>query len=140
MVKKAVVLLWSLLFALTSILAGCNGKKEASGDTSGDKVVINFWANKFEKTTDKWFKKWVDKFNQSQDKTEVNLQLVPGDAWAQKLKAAQAGKAPEIYTMNYSNIAPSVAKGQLMALDDYTDPAIWNDLYDNVEEFVTVEG
>lgn len=146
--KKVSLLILSIVFVLTSILAGCSGNNEAAGGsggetggTSGEKVVIDFWANKFEETTDKWFKKWVDEFNKSQDKIEVKLQIVPGDAWAQKLKAAQAaGKAPQVYTMNYSNIAPSVAKGQLMPLDDYTDSAIWEDLYDNVEEFVSVKG
>ncbi|PTM59802.1 extracellular solute-binding protein [Desmospora activa] len=134
--KKAFALLLSIVLVLSIFLAGCGNDA-----ASGDKVVIDFWANQFEETTDEWFKKWVDEYNQSQDKVEIRLQIVPGDAWAQKLKAAQAaGKAPQVYTMNYSNIAPSVAKNQLTPLDEYTDAAIWDDLLDNVEEFVTVKG
>ena len=44
---------------------------------------------------------------------------MPGDAWAQKLKAAQAaGKAPDVATTNYGNIPAGVVNGQFAELDD----------------------
>jgi multiple sugar transport system substrate-binding protein len=160
MKKKASALLLSVVMVLTLVLAGCGGsggggttgdatdtgtKAEKDTGTGGDapkeKVVIDFWANKFEETTDKWFQKWVDEFNKSQDGIQVKLTIVPGDAWEQKMKAAQAaGKAPQVYTMNYGGIAPAASNGQIMAMDEYTDSGIWADLYPNIEEFVTVQG
>jgi len=104
-----------------------------------EKVKLEFWAQKFEDTTDAWFKKWTEEFNKSQGNVEVKLTIVPGDAWAQKLKAAQAaGKAPDITTMSYGNIANAAKMEQILPLNDLMDPAVFDDLYDNVREFVTV--
>ncbi|MBD2867389.1 ABC transporter substrate-binding protein [Paenibacillus arenilitoris] len=112
-----------------------------AGEKPAEKVTIEFWAQKFEDTTDAWFKKWTDEFNKSQDNVQVKLTIVPGDAWTQKLKAAQAaGKAPDVMTRNYSGIAPGAKNGEIMALNDYMDPAVFDDLYDNVKEFITVDG
>jgi len=104
-----------------------------------EKVKLEFWAQKFEDTTDAWFKKWTDEFNKTHDNVEVKLTIVPGDAWAQKMKAAQAaGKAPDITTMSYGNIANAAKLEQILPLNDLMDPAVFDDLYDNVKEFVTV--
>lgn len=106
-----------------------------------EKVTIDFWAQKFEDTTDAWFKKYVDAYNKSQNNVQIKLTIVPGDAWDQKMKAAQAaGKAPEIRTINYGNIANAAKTGQILPLDDLMDPAAFDDLYDNVKEFVNVGG
>jgi len=146
--KKSIRLLAVLLtFVMAlSLLAACgwnNGNNNAAEPANtannakneetaqkAEKVVIELWQNKFEDTTDAWFKKWVDEFNKSQDSIKVNHTVVPGDAWEQKMKSAQAaGNAPQITTMNYGKIAPAVSQGQILAMDEYTDPAIWADLY-----------
>lgn len=147
----------SLILALALVLTGCGGSgsqgavsdtiggnKEKDGNApapSAEQVTIEFWAQKFEETTDAWFKKWTDEFNKTHENIRVKLTIVPSDAWAQKMKAAQAaGKAPDITTMNYSNIAPSANLGQIMALNDLMDPAVFDDLYDNMKDFVSVKG
>ncbi len=154
MKRRIPVLLLIVVMLFTLALAACgnttdpkNGTPANTADNksnskaSGNKVVLEFWATKFEDTTDAWFKKWVDEYNKIQDKVEVKLTIVPGDAWDQKMKAAQAaGKAPDLRTLSYNGIVPSVQQSQIMALDDYTDPAIWADLYGNIEEFVMVNG
>lgn len=118
-----------------------DAENDGNAEAPKEKVTIEFWAQKFEDTTDAWFKKWTDEFNKTHDSIQVKLTIVPGDAWEQKMKAAQAaGKAPQVRTINYGGIAPAVQQGQLTALDEYTDPAIWADLYENVAEFVTVKG
>jgi multiple sugar transport system substrate-binding protein len=156
MKRRSLTVLLAVIMVFTLFLTACGGKDSdnngAAKDTGSDKgqdqgakkqekVVVDFWSNKFEDTTEAWWKRWVDEFNKSQDRIEVKFQVVPGDAWAQKMKAAQAaGSAPQIYTMNYGNIAPAVLQGQILAMDEYTDPKIWEDLYDNIEGFVTVKG
>ncbi|CAI6083889.1 ABC transporter substrate-binding protein [Cohnella sp. JJ-181] len=106
-----------------------------------EKVKIDFWTQKFEDTTDAWFKKYVEAYNKSQSNVEIKLTIVPGDAWDQKMKAAQAaGKAPEIRTISYGNIANAAKTGQILPLDDLMDPEVFADLYDNVKEFVNVGG
>ncbi|HUC93889.1 MAG TPA: sugar ABC transporter substrate-binding protein [Paenibacillus sp.] len=114
-------------------------EENASDAPPAEKVKIEFWANKFEDTTDAWFKKWVDEFNKSRDDIEVKLTIVPGDAWAQKMKAAQAaGKAPDLYTMNYGGIANAAKLQQILPLNDLMDPSVFDDLYDNIKGFVAV--
>lgn len=157
-------LLWTMLLTVSMLASACGGgsggnsatgsngengginkaqeEQNTGGNTAtGEKVKVEFWAQKFEDSTDAWFKKWTEEFNKTHDDIEVKLTIVPGDAWAQKLKAAQAaGKAPDVLTMNYSNLAPSAKQGQILALNDYMDQSLFDDLYDNVKGFVTVDG
>jgi multiple sugar transport system substrate-binding protein len=106
-----------------------------------DKTTIIFWALPFEDTSNNWLKKWVDEYNKTQSTVEIKLSFVPGDAWDQKIKAAQAsGNAPDISFVNYNKIADQASRGLLMPMDQYTKPAIWQDLLPNVDKFVTVNG
>jgi multiple sugar transport system substrate-binding protein len=112
---------------------------ETPSSAPAEKVTLEFWANKFEPTTDAWFKKWVGEFNKTHENIEIKLTIVPGDAWDQKMKAAQAaGKAPDIRTLDYGKIANNAKLGAILPLNDLMDPALFNDLYDNVKDFVTV--
>lgn len=42
--------------------------------------------------------------------------------------------------MNYNKIIFSADQGKIQALDEYLDPGVWEDLHDNIEEFVTYNG
>ena len=119
-------------------LAGCAG----GGNTNADgKTEVIFWQQTFEDYQQAWFKKNVEAFNASQDKVEVKLQVVPGDTWTQKLKAAQAaGKQPDVATTNYGGIAAGVVNGQFAALDDYLPAEAFSDIKENVASFVTIDG
>lgn len=159
---KSWLVVLSMLLAVSMALAGCGGSGGGKSETSpsaspsaspsesakasespsakpADKVTVEFWQRAFEETTNEWFKKYVDQFNKSQDRIQIKYTLVPGEAWEQKLKAAQAaGKAPEVYTMNYGGIANAAKLGQIQALNDLMDPAAFDDLYDNVKQFIMV--
>jgi len=131
--------------AASSPAVGASASASAGASASpgsaapGEKVKIEVWSTKFEDTTSAWLKKWVDAYNQSQDGIQVNLTIVPGDAWDQKMKAAQAaGKAPDVWNISYNGIANAAKLGQIQALNDLTDPAVFDDLYDNMKDFVSV--
>lgn len=129
--------LTAALLAATA-LAGCGS---GGGQTADGKAVVTFWQQKFEDYQQAWFKKYVDQYNASQSKVKIDLQVVPADTWQQKLKAAQAaGKAPDIATTNYGNIAPGVAQGQFAELDALLPGEAFTDLKDNVKGFVTIKG
>jgi len=156
--SKSWTALFSGLLILALMVTGCGGSgnntpadnESATTSASPDpqestapaeKVTVEFWTQKFEDTTDAWFKKWVGEFNKSQSNVEIKLTIVPAEAWEQKMKAAQAaGKVPEIRTINYGNVANAAKTGQLMALNDLMDPAAFDDLYDNIKDFVAVDG
>ncbi|MEV0714219.1 extracellular solute-binding protein [Asanoa sp. NPDC050611] len=122
-------------------LAGCGSGGGDAPTTSGGKTVVTFWQQQFEDYQQAWFKKQVDAYNKSQDKVKVEIQVVPADTWAQKLKAAQAaGKAPDVATTSYGNIPAGAANGELAELDDLMPAEAFSDIKDNVKDFVTIKG
>ena len=118
-------------------LAGCT----AGGGTADGKTEVIFWQQQFEDYQQAWFKENVAAFNASQDEITVKLEVVPGDAWVQKLQTAQAaGKQPDVATTNYGGIAAGVAEGKFAALDEYLDAGQFSDIKENVADFVTIDG
>lgn len=148
-IKKYAVLLLSVLMTVSVLLAGCGdgpgepaggGKKANNKDNEG-KTVLNFWTPQWGDKDTEWFEKWIDEYNKSQDEVVVELEVIPGDAWDQKVVAAQAaGTSPDITTMNYNKIVFSAKQGEIQALDDYVDPSVFEDLYDNINDFVSLDG
>src|SRR5688500_13104476 len=98
------ILVTATAAAAALAVAGCNsnsGSPDSSGGTGGT-AEVTFWQQQFEPYQQKWFKAHVDKFNASQTEVKVKYQVVPGDTWQQKLKAAQAaGTQPDVATTNY---------------------------------------
>lgn len=144
-IKRSVAAVAALALGASLALAGCGSgtpgvsKEEDQGGSGSGPVVINFWSQQFEDYQTAWEKKWVKKFNDSQDEVEVKLTVVPGDAWSQKMKAAQAaGRAPDVYTINYGSIGPAVADGQIKELNSLLSDGAFDDVEDNVKEFVSV--
>lgn len=140
--KLRTKLVIALAVSLSASLAfsGCTAGGGAATTADG-KTVVTFWQQKFEDYQQAWFKSNVDKFNKSQDKITVDLQVVPADVWDQKMKAAQAaGKTPDVSTQSYGKVIPGVANGQFAQLDDLIPAEAWADLQPNVNDFVTVDG
>ena len=53
-------------------------RRGGGAKTENGKTVVTFWQQKFEDYQQAWFKKYVDKFNASQDKVEGRLPGRPG--------------------------------------------------------------
>lgn len=120
-------------------LSACGGG--GGGQTADGKTEVIFWQQQFEDYQQEWFKKYVDEFNASQDEIVVKHEVVPADAWQQKLQAAQAaGRQPDVATTNYSNVKPGVAEGKFLALDDFLPADAFADIKENVAPFVQVDG
>ncbi|MGZ0152945.1 ABC transporter substrate-binding protein [Kribbella sp. WER1] len=128
--------------AATLALAGCGSSDNSGGSGGkGGTTEITFWQQQFEPYQQKWFKTYVDKFNASQTAVKVKYQVVPGDTWTQKLKAAQAaGTQPDVATTNYGGIPAGVANGQFAELDGLLPDKVWDDIKPNVADFVKVGG
>lgn len=138
---KHTALRWTLAVAAAGALALTTACSSGGSSGDGGKVTVRFWQNQFSNEDNAWFKATVDKFNKSQDKVDVVLTVVPGDAWEQKLKAAQAaGKAPDMYTMNYSAVPMNARNGQLAPITEYIDASAWKDLDTRFRDAVTVDG
>lgn len=119
-------------------VTACSGGAPAD-DAAG--VTVEFWQNQFSEEDNAWYKEAVAAFNDSQDDITVKLTVVPGDAWDQKLKAAQAaGNAPDMYTMNYSAVPMKARNEQIAPITDYIDAEAWADLDTRFLDAVTVDG
>lgn len=153
--NKFFAMLLVALFVISALLTGCQGTAPANNnaedktneettttdDTETEKVVVDFWTPQWGEEDKTWFEKHIKAYNSSQDAVEVKMTIIPGAAWDEKVKAAQAaGTMPDVTTMNYNKIVFSAKQGTIQALDDYVDPAIFEDLHANVNDFVSVDG
>ncbi|MFC5466361.1 ABC transporter substrate-binding protein [Lederbergia graminis] len=140
--KKHFIILIATLLFVSTILAACgDGPGGKNNPDMEGKTVINFWTPAWDEASEDWWNKWIDKYNKEQEDVYVKIEIIPGDAWDQRITAAQAaGTSPDITTMNYNKIVFSADQGKIVALDDYVDAAIFDDLYDNVRDFISVDG
>lgn len=130
-----------------ALTAACgSGTPGQPADTGGEDVpegatVVEFWQSSFQDVENDWYKAAVDAYNESQDEIHVNLTQVPGDAWEQRMTAAQAaGNAPDMYTMAYNGVVSAATTGQIAALSDYIDADVWTDVQESVLGSVSMDG
>lgn len=103
------------LASVGAMVAACGASPDTS--ESGGATTIQFWHRTFTPVENEWYANIVKEFNASQDEIKVVDTEVPGDAWDQKMKAAQAaGKAPDVYT-HAGSIQDGVNAGQLHELN-----------------------
>ncbi|WP_336216206.1 ABC transporter substrate-binding protein [Nonomuraea sp. LPB2021202275-12-8] len=123
----------------TVLAAGCGSG--AKTPAQGGKAEITLWQQKFTDQEDAWYKKAVTAFNKAQDKVVLKHVIVPADTWDQKMKAAQAaGKAPDVYTVNYSKVPGFARTGVIQALDPLIPAEKWTGLQESVLESVRYKG
>jgi multiple sugar transport system substrate-binding protein len=108
-------------------LTGCagQGKKQDEGSTtSGGKVTISFW-NGFTGPDRAAVEGLVKKFNESQSKVTVNMEISPWDVFFQKLlPSIGAGKGPDLMGMDAAQLPQYATRGVLREMDSYySDPA-----------------
>jgi len=122
-------------------LTGCGSGTPGGGGAPVDENTVVFWQNKFSDEDNAWYKAQVDAFNAAHDDVQIQLTVVPGDAWEQKMKAAQAaGNAPDMYTMNYSAVPMKARNGELAPITSYIEQSAWDDLEPRFLDAVTVDG
>lgn len=147
---------WSLLVALLMVAAACTttdggGATEATDGTTdetsegteapADATEVIFWQIQFTDEENQWYESVVAAFNESQDEIHVSHEIVPGDAFDQRLTAAQAaGNAPDVRTVNYGVIGEEATTSQIISLTDLISVEAWEDVQPNVLEAVTVDG
>ncbi|MDR1427227.1 MAG: extracellular solute-binding protein [Bifidobacteriaceae bacterium] len=154
-----------LAAAAMAMLAGCSSSGDDSGATTappstseadgpedpdqeeappaetGEAVAVTFWQRQFTDQEDAWYKDQVDAFNASQSEVVVDYQMVPEDAWDQKMTAAQAaGTAPDVYTRAYNQIPTLVGQQAIKDLSALIPQESWDDLEPNILDMVSVEG
>lgn len=120
------------------------GATDASGTTSvapEGAIEVTFWQQQFTDEENAWYEGVVEAYNASQDEIFVSHEIVPGDAFEQRMTAAQAaGNAPDVRTVFYGSIAEQATTSQIVPLTDLISAEAWSDVTPNVLELVTVDG
>ncbi len=117
--------------------AGC-GKGGGTTGTSGlkekDAEVITIYLRDFEDWSNEYFMNAIDKYNENlEDGVEIVYELLDDSAYTYKTDSArEAGNAPDIYMVSYSNLWQEVQNESITSLEgileeeflaDYTEAA-----------------
>lgn len=127
--------------ATTEATDGTTAPGGTEGTVAEGVTEVTFWQQQFTDEENAWYEGVVAAYNDSQDEVQVSHEIVPADAWEQRLTAAQAaGNAPDIRTVFYGSIAEQATTGQILPLSDSISAEAWDDVQPNVRELVTVDG
>ena len=119
--------------------SGTPGERADAPEAEG-RTTVEFWGNVFTTPENAWYEQIVEDFNAAQEDVYINFQVVPGDAWDQKLKAAQAaGNAPDLY-IQAGRLDTAARTGTLMPLDDLFDSAVLDSVNDISKEVSQYQG
>lgn len=107
----------------------------------GDGSTIIVWNQIFEEWNQAFFEERADEYNTLDRGYTVEQEFIPGDAWTERMVAAQSiGSAPDTYILAYNNIYSAVRDASILPLDDIFTKAQLDDIADNVREMVTYNG
>ena len=142
--KKYVTMIFMIVLALSTFLAGCNNSEETSADKNGNKqVTLNYWASwtpgsEEERKT----KEQIKKFEEEHPNIKINTQVITFDSLHDKLVAAISGGAAPDLSWGLSEWFGEFNKmGALLDLTPYlNDWADKDKIYSNVMESLTFEG
>ena len=142
--RSFVALTMAVLMA-SAAFSGCrnSGDQTSSAGSAGggSKTKVVLWNQKFEDWNQKFFTKECEEYNKQSTKYSVDQQFIAGDAWTEKMKAAQAAnQAPDSYVMAYNAIALSAKDATIQPLNDLLPQSSWDDLNDNVKEMISYQG
>ncbi|MBT2737259.1 ABC transporter substrate-binding protein [Bacillus sp. ISL-7] len=142
--KKYLSIVFMLVLALSTFLAGCNKSEETSTDKNGkEQVTINYWASWAPGSEEEIkTKEQIKKFEEEHPNIKINTQVITFDALHDKLVAAISGGASPDISWGLSEWFGEFNKmGALQDLSPYVNN--WTDkdkIYPNVMKALTYEG
>lgn len=89
--------------------------------STGKPITLTFW-NGFTGPDQSVVKAMVDKFNQENPGTQIDMQIIAWDSlYTKLLPALSAGQGPDIMGIGWNNIHDYAKSGVLLPLDSYID-------------------
>ncbi|MCX3062662.1 ABC transporter substrate-binding protein [Streptomyces beihaiensis] len=124
----------SLLLLTTA--CGGGGSDKAGGEGDGKPVTITYWSA----TTGA--KETVDAFNKTHHDVKVKFSLVPSgpDGVTKLTNAVKAGNAPDVTTMDYSELPEFAGQGNLQDLSGAAGAFVKAKFPDNMQSLVNLGG
>ncbi|MDI3417522.1 ABC transporter substrate-binding protein [Streptomyces luteolus] len=124
--------------ASLALLATACGGGEGSGaaGADGEPVTLTYWS------ATNGAKETVEAFNKSQDRIKVKFSLVPsGPEGVTKLSnAVKGGNAPDVATMDYSQLPEYASEGNLEDLTEAAGDTVDKKFPDNIKSLVNLGG
>lgn len=125
--------------SLAACGSGTPGESKEDPRAKG-RTTVEFWGGVFTTPENAWYEKIVEDFNKAQDEVFVKHQVVPGDAWDQKLKAAQAaGNAPDMY-VSPGRLDTAARTGLLYDISDLFSDGVLDKITDAAKEVCQYQG
>lgn len=161
--KKLIVILTATL-SLSLLLAACgnsigessttkdgtttkdttksDGTDEPGSETQepGEVSEVSVWNQIFEEWNQAFYTERAEEYNTLNRGFNVTQEFVAGDAWTERMQAAQGSNtAPDTYILSYNNIYSGVVSETLAPLNDLFTDAQLDDILDSVKEMVTFD-
>jgi multiple sugar transport system substrate-binding protein len=119
-------------------------KTETDSETPAstkEPVTVVVWNQIFEEWNQEFFTQKAEEYNALGRGYVVEQSFIAGDAWTERMTAAQAGgTAPDTYVLSYNGIVSAARDSMILPLDDLLPAEAFNDLNDNVKEMVSYDG
>lgn len=147
--RSSMILAVVLTLFVSAFLSGCAGLTPSSsdnggsGETKGDKTVIDFWTFWGSETRRPIIEKIIDDFNASQDEIFVKHTYLPfGDIWTKALAATAAGDPPDVIINDINKVAHRAKENQNTNLSKYIkeDPAVKDRFYPDLYKATLYKG
>ena len=137
MKKTNYLLMMLLLVVLTSLCTACDDDsdlKEAGAE------VITIYIYDFEDWSNDYFINSIDKYNDNlNDGVEISYELLDEEAYAYKVESSrEAGAAPDIYMVSYSNLWQEVVNESITPLEGIFTNAFFDDYTATAKEATTL--
>lgn len=146
MKKIKTTFILALVLAGVLCLAGCGkgGEGGEGGSAKGlkekDAEVITIYLRDFEDWSNDYFMDAIDKYNENlEDGVEVVYELLDDNAYTYKTDSArEAGEAPDIYMVSYSNLWQEVQNESITPLEGIFDEEFLADYTDTAKSTTTL--
>ena len=105
-----------------------SGSKQAAGETSGDKVVINFFHRWPNDPKNSMFKELVQEYMNENPNVTINMDCILNDQYKEKIRmVVSTDEIPDVFSSWSGTFAQEmIASGNVMALNDvYEKDADW---------------
>ncbi|WP_174614665.1 ABC transporter substrate-binding protein [Virgibacillus ihumii] len=139
--KRKLILFVSLLIILSTILIGCNGQSQSEGKSSNGKVTLDlwhYWTDNLEST----LKKYVEEFNKTHSKIDIELTYVPYSELTQQLLiGATGGDLPDLIIGGINEVQFYAKSGILEDISEKVkNSGEAESMYENIIEIHKVDG
>lgn len=137
--KTIYLFLVLMVFAAVTICTSCSGDDEDQLKEAGAEVITIYVCD-FEDWSNEYFIDAIDRYNSNlEDGVEIVYEVLGESAYTYKVQSSrEAGQAPDIYMVSYSNLYQEVVNQNITSLDSIFDDSFFDDYTETAIEATTL--